>query len=344
MKTGRSLNSLAAELTRQMESKKDFVATTNALVMEPDASHIAGLNGHDLGITTHAHGQIADRLQIPKKYYDRMRSDAPVLLANNVNHWFNKSPERRMLRTMDGRVRAFLSDRYRPIDNFDLAEAILPKLINIGCRIESCELTERRMYIKAVTDRLQGDVKVGDTVQAGLVVSNSEVGAGGVKVDPLMLRLVCMNGMIQPDYGIHKYHIGKQADTQDQIQFLRQETIQADNKAFFMKVTDVVDGVLTEKTFLMMLNGMKAATEAKMDKRPDKVVEEVTKRFSLNESESTGVLNHLIEGGDLSKYGLLNAVTRTSQDVADYDRATELERLGGQIMELKPSEWKVLAA
>jgi hypothetical protein len=33
-----------------------------------------------------------------------------------------------MLRTLDGQVRAVLSDRYRRLDNFDLAESVLPIL------------------------------------------------------------------------------------------------------------------------------------------------------------------------------------------------------------------------
>ncbi len=51
-------------------------------------------------------------------------------------------------------------------------------------------------------------------------------------------------------------------------------------------------------------------------------------------------MRHLIEGGDLSAYGLVNAVTHYSQDVEDYDRATEFEALGGRLIELTAGEWK----
>jgi hypothetical protein len=62
------------------------------------------------------------------------------------------------------------------------------------------------------------------------------------------------------------------------------------------------------------------------------------------EGEGAGVLAHLIRGGDLSQWGLVSAVTRFSQDVADYDRATELERIGGRIVELPKADWLRLAA
>ena len=47
--------------------------------------------------------------------------------------------------------------------------------------------------------------------------------------------------------------------------------------------------------------------------------------------------------GDLSRFGFHNAVTRYSQDVEDYDRASELEAQGGKIIEMKPTEWASIA-
>lgn len=45
------------------------------------------------------------------------------------------------------------------------------------------------------------------------------------------------------------------------------------------------------------------------------------------------ILRHFIMGNDFSHFGLVNAVTRSSQDVADYNRATELERIGGTLLD-----------
>ena len=60
-----------------------------------------------------------------------MRSDAPALLAHNVNHWFKTQPAERMVRTLDGKARAFLSNRYRRLDNFDLLHAVMPVLAEL---------------------------------------------------------------------------------------------------------------------------------------------------------------------------------------------------------------------
>ena len=73
------------------------------------------------------------------------------------------------------------------------------------------------------------------------------------------------------------------------------------------------------------------------------VVEVVQKKFQLTDGERSGVLTNLIKNADLSRYGLLNAVTQMAQTVPSYDRSTDLERLGGQILELPKHDWDLIA-
>ena len=63
------------------------------------------------------------------------------------------------------------------------------------------------------------------------------------------------------------------------------------------------------------------------------VVELTGREFGITQDEQNGIFKYLVEGGDLSLYGLTNAVTRASQDVESYDRATALEGIGWQIMQ-----------
>jgi hypothetical protein len=60
---------------------------------------------------------------------------------------------------------------------------------------------------------------------------------------------------------------------------------------------------------------------------------------ALTAREKRSVIQHFLEGEDFTRYGLQAAVTRASADVADYDRATELERLGGRVIALPSVEW-----
>ena len=70
------------------------------------------------------------------------------------------------------------------------------------------------------------------------------------------------------------------------------------------------------------------------------VVQLTAQSYGINAEEQEGILKYLIEGGDLSLYGLSNAVTRASQDVVSYDRATTLEGIGWQVATMEPQQWK----
>ena len=98
-------------------------------------------NNHTFGISELAHQQIASRLQIPYRYYQKMQEQQPALLQENVNTWLHDAPERRMIRTLDGSMRAFLSDRYRRLDNLELCAAVLP-IINLSGAWFSTKLYE----------------------------------------------------------------------------------------------------------------------------------------------------------------------------------------------------------
>ena len=122
MKSGRSLVNLAQELQRQLASKKDLVVPSSLLqcrtekdgklTMIVDAKYGEG----EYGITELARRQLAEKLKIPFAYFERMRTEQPALLDRNVNTWLISDDESRMIRLLDGKVRAVLSDRYRRLE------------------------------------------------------------------------------------------------------------------------------------------------------------------------------------------------------------------------------------
>ena len=351
MKSGRSLVNLAQELERQLARKQDLVVPSSLLQCRTDEGGdlkmlVEARTGEvEYGINSLARRQLADKLKIPFAYFERMRHEQPALLDSNVNTWLRTDGDRRMIRTLDGTVRAVLSDRYRRLDNFDLAENVLPILQRLdGAHFESVELTETKMYLKVVTPRVEYEIAPGDIVQAGIVISNSEVGCGTLSVQPLIFRLVCRNGLITPDRALRKTHVGRALQTDDEsVNVYRDDTLAADDRAFFLKVRDVVEAALSEATFRQVALKFQKTREIPLSGDPVKTVEVLANRYTLNETERTGVLRHLIVEGDLSAYGLVNAVTHYSQEVEDYDRATEFEALGGRLIELPAKDWKELA-
>lgn len=295
--------------------------------------------------TDHAHGQLATYTDIPRKYYERMRVEAPELLAENVNKWLETKQERRMIRTLDGKGRAMLSSRYRRLDHIDLMESVLPALENEDIQIESCDVTDKKLYLKAVFPRLEGEVKTGDVVQSGIVVSNSEIGSGSVQVQPLVYRLACLNGMILPDSSLRRMHIGRDHfEGQDVSALLSDRTLQANDTAFWLTVHDVIKSTLNATLFKDQLDKLREAAGMPIERQVDEVVELTAKHFSLSDTMRGSVLTHLIKNGDLSKWGLANAVTATANDAETYEDATFLESVGGHIIELSPVDWRRIAA
>lgn len=355
MKTGRSLNEVVAELNRQKNAKRDFISSTDALRLREDGkaleiNHPVGSGRETFGTTRLFHRQIGAALGIPAKYYDVMAAQKPELLAENVNAWLADKDSSYMIRTMDygdgaGQVvRAFLSERYRRIDNLEVASAVLPLFAGQEqYEVVSCEVTENRLYLKIVNHRLETEVVPGDYVQAGVVISNSEVGLGAVSVQPLVYRLVCTNGMVVNDMGERKNHVGRAAKAlEDSFRIYSDETIEAEDKAFLLKLRDVTTAAIDEARFAQVVGKLREAAGIPITGKMPAVVELTGTAYGLNRDEQDGILNYLISGGDLSRYGLCNAITRASQDAESYDRATALEGVGWQVASMSAEQWKEL--
>jgi len=370
MKKGKSIQELAAEIDRQNSAKRDYIVATDSLEME--LPYIAELqDGYKEGFNTiqyikspqspvlammgladrfsmdrHTHSQIGSHLGIPRKFYDEQLETNPDLLSVMVNTLFRRQPAPRMVRTLDGRARAFLSNRFRPIDNYEVADVALNILADSQAQMASCEITDNKLYLKALFPKVQGEVAKGDVVQMGVVISNSEVGMGRFTVQPLVMRLVCLNGMILNDGSVKRAHLGvKNIVNEDGLaaEFSKSDTLAAMDKALMLQVRDAMQALSSPDKIEHFIGRFREAAEQKIEGDPVKAVEVLQKKALLNDEDRGGILRHLIVGGDLSRWGLSNAVTRYSQDVESYDKATDLELLGGQIIELGQTEWRSIA-
>lgn len=350
MKTGKSLIELATEIERQKAAATDMIVDTRSLSFTEVGEVVVAEPAKVVSprpITSHALRQIGDRVGIPAKYVDRLAAEAPSLLATNVNHWFQNKPEKRMVRTLDGRVRAFLSDRYQRIDNHHVANVVLPILARTsGIDVVSTEITEQRLYIKAVTHAVRAEIqsrRVGDIVEAGVLISNSEIGSGSLQVLPFFHFLVCTNGLVRNKDGLRKYHVGAREVFEGDLAVLSDNTKRLEDAATLSKVGDVLRAALDQSKFNEAVAKMQGTVDQRITGKVEKAVEVLGESFGFVSDESESVLKHLIEGGDLSRYGLMNAVTRTAEDLKSYDRATEFETFGGALRDLAANDWRAIA-
>lgn len=350
MKAGLTIEATATEVVRQDQAKQDYIFSTTRLEM---VSYDTGLvlrlldeNGVDfaepLDLNDVAHRQLGAYLNIPAKYYDRMLHSNPGLLAKNVNSWFQREPAPRMVRSLDGVTRAFLSNSYRRIDHLPVTQAVLPVVGEIrDVQFISSQVTDCKMYLKVLNPHLEAEVSHGDSIQAGIVVSNSEVGLGSFCVTPMIYRLRSQCGFLITDSQIRKIHKGR-ANIIDTNRMLRNErTLSPDDCTFLQSIQQTVrDAAVDEVWFRRVTQILRDAAGARMSTQDvPSVVSHASREFGITEAESSGVLNHLAESSDFTLYGLSNAVARQSQDVESYDRSTDLEGISYEMLTMTRQQW-----
>jgi len=354
MRSITTLDALLEEVVRQNNRKHDVLADTRSMSIDQidtnrlivDASH--GLE--EFVLTDYALGQVSTDLGIPKRYFDRMRSDAPDLFRTNVHHWLGAEPNRRMIRGLRSETspdgvdtvgRAWLSDCYRRLDNIEIATKLLPEFERLGTEVEfhNAAITDSRFYLRAVFPRIQGEVKVGDVVQWGVQIRNSEVGAGAFSIENFLLRLVCINGMVVTKVTSSR-HVGRRIED---LGVLSDEALRADDKAFWLAARDLLRASISETAFESVIASLRETTEGAEITRPIKATERLGKTLELTETETEDVLLLLTHHGDMSRWGALNAVTAAAKKAEGFDRQVEMEEMGWTLASMTEREWERIA-
>ncbi len=362
MKTDLTLEQLAARIAEDAENKKDLITdTSNMSVFQDPYSTtpklLMEMKGQEdpFAINDYTHGQICEAIEkLPRPYYNHVMQDDPELLARIINRTFTRKPKRRMIRTMkrgDEYIwRAFLSDKYRRIDNDDVTPVIFTVFNECeGLIVKSASVTETKLYLKVVYPKFSFETRKGDIVQSGLMITNSEVGSGRYSTAPWFLRKTCDNGQCIEEYGINKNHIGKriEGEGQDVYELFREATLKADDASFLMMVEDVTRAALNDANkFQLIANKMIAQTEEEIKGDIPAAVELLAEKNNLGQEAKSSILNFLLKSKDHTRYGLTQAVTATARDDQNkmsYDDATDLERLGGRVFSMGDAEWAAIA-
>lgn len=343
---GKSLVELAQELQRQAQVRRDFLAPTDQVgyLVADNGSTALALNGAAFEVTNHTHRQVSEWAGIPAKYYDRMRTEAPRLLEANVQHWFKENPTKRLIRTLDGNARAFLSDKYQRVDNDQVAEAALSVILESGgFEVVSSNVTDSRLYIQATITHLEGEVKKGDAVRAGIIISNGELGNGAIDIQPMIYRLVCTNGMVAgsliQDARFRRNHVGRRMESNEDYSIYADDTRQADDRTLMLKIRDSIRALSDPALFHRLMDELRASTEGPRITNPVAAVEELASHYQLRPSERNTVLENLIRGADYSRWGAANAITAAANTHESYDRSIELENFGGKLISLQMDQW-----
>jgi hypothetical protein len=323
-----NLQSLIEELEKQKPLKWDKKVNSSELMMSSAESQAKLLicSENRLSISEPCHNQIAEKLEIPLKYYHRMEEEAPELLARNVNAWLERSEKDYFVRGMGDSVRAFLSNRYRVIDHFNVLMCALNELQAHEAEIEDCYLSEIEMNIKVKSQKLRDFVRhKNDLIMGGVFLTNSETGHKALRVEPRMFRVKCSNGMIVEELVTREIHIGNGDEISDEIVYL---SLRRSIRELFSRFGEIV----------LLL---RESTEAKI-RNPQKVIQNVVDQYKLSESQKANILMAFGAEPEYDQYGIANAVTLAAQKEEAWEKSVELEKLGGKLVALPMEEFKAL--
>lgn len=381
-----NLANLVKELERQKKSRVDFVSDVRNLtvrlmpqvkdgnrIIKPARAMLEPANEGasewlpDGAITFRdtAIGQLAEKTEpsIPKRFFDRMMEVNPVRLEELVNALHKDNPAKRLVRCLDGSVRAWLSDIYRIIDNYDVAFTCMDEAQRKGAQVFECGLSDTNMRIKFTNQSVWDAVdikqrsgpqggwyagaignreligksilgaRINDVLPGGpgtihpiVTVSNSETGHGGFRVRLGILMGICFNVATLEDV-VTTIHIGSRSDEG----IYSQETIATDTKAIMLKARDSVRAAFDPEKFKRIVAKVKRSQGMEIEK-PTAAVESVIESNAINEEHREALLSYFLRDYDQTQFGLAQAVSRLAQDTDDSDEADRLESVAGKLM------------
>ncbi len=319
---GYVLSELIEELKQRQNSRLDVVSDHWSAVTRGSYMMIRIADHGSYGLTDHAHEQLSQIIDIPKRYYDRLKSGNPDLLCTNLNSWIEKP---HMFRIIDDRIIAVMSDRYRIIDHHDVLTCALDtikKKHHHGVKVHSCELTDTKMYIRLVQPENKFEILQDDSVTPGIVIQNSEVGAGALRADMYLLRERHGNSMIG-SLPMRRTHKGTKIDLGVIKSNMRDETM-------WSWTSDMIDMAFDPKPLnrwmAMIRDNIEVITE-----KPIETVDRVCSDHRLTEHQKTIAMNYFLQFGDRTKWSLANAVSVAANECDNQDNKTVLERIAGKI-------------
>jgi hypothetical protein len=242
-----------------------------------------------------------------------------------------------------------LSDAYRIVDNLDVLLAALDGIRQAGApvTIEGCDLTERRMYVRVVSDSVRAlapSLLAGyrspftgasgadnPVVFGGFVLSNSETGCGAFTLTPRLVVEVCRNGTTITKDALRAVHLGGRMD--EGVIRWSHDTQQRNLALVTAQARDAVSTFLDISYVQAKIAEMSGAAGRPVED-PEKAIEIVSQRLRFTDDQQHAILNHFIRGADISAGGVMHAVTSVAQTLDDADTAHDMEAQAVRAMEL----------
>jgi hypothetical protein len=325
---------------RAVDEREDILAPVKDVQgsVNEDGNFVFNVAGREFQPTDHAIEQFSIRVKVPSSSvmrelrnqddYDAQDADVMTYLANNALRRLDQEKVYRLRTYTDGTCRAFVTDKYAPIDNrwyLETLQEFLPE--------------GRLSHWKGDEDTIFGNVLLPDTIMdygtdddsdyGGMIsIGNCEIGKRRISQVPSLFRSICLNGCIWGQVSgkqIKRRHIG---------------TIDLD--ALKLEI-----GQNIEHQLPLLPNGITKFLAMRELENGDvsmkNIIAAICKDERLGKKEAVVVLDQYaqFENQERNLFGVVNAITRAGQK---FDNTTwvKFDELGGNLMETDASRWAAI--
>jgi hypothetical protein len=226
--------------------------------------------GRELGFTQWSLGQALGTLRVPTKFLEGLQADGREDIATYLlNELLYRAGDKRLLRTVEGQIRGWLSPTYGIIDQGELIAGFIAAIkahADKGVAFTDGHITDRRYTLTAMWPHVL-EPWPGEFVVVGATMQSSDYGFGAVDVKQHLTRLVCLNGALGIPF-FRKIHRGSgygDDDADDDLFEVSERTRQLTAATTLSLITDALTSAFKEATVEKTLYAYRTAAHREID-------------------------------------------------------------------------------
>ena len=145
-------------------------------------------------------------------------------------------------------------------------------------------------------------------------------------------------------FSTKRIHLGGKLVANGDFEVFSDETKRKQNELIIAEVTDTMKALTNPENVQKMGDALRATKEGAKVENAFAAVDQLAKEVDIRDGEKESVIENFLQDGDFSRWGMINAVTKiANSDKVDYERACELEQIGGSLIDLHTSQWNRIA-
>lgn len=290
------------------ESDARFIETTISDVSVNDSG--VRIADKQFGLKECGLNSLCNRINMPVDYANRIPTDLFIHSANRLIK--EKGDYKITANVLDGNLRAVHSGLYMPITNKQVVDSLV---VPDGTKVRRINISDEFMSIALTNPNKKIEAKVGDIIEAGAEINNSETGHSTFSALQYIYQLVCSNG-------------ARMAELADAQRKIHMGYFDFDPKPYLNSV-----GKFLENGADKFNDAFKKMLDSKLEDRVLKNLE-TDIRISIGKKDAKEMVDNWMKA-ETSAYGVYDSVTRTAHSFnRGFGIQQNLERVGGKILKM----------